>query len=368
VLGDGVSGRHPVLVIFGEGCPLPRPSSTLGSGCVTEILYGLRDSQRERVAALREAGEFFWLDVSLAETSLDDLVEALDLPERAAQALERQGEAGGPSRGFHANGHHLVFTTSCYVEPSDGPAGAQRMRPVEMQVLVSGEYLLTIHEEPVALTKLLAPDIVDGRSEQYVVYSVLDAMVGTAFAALNELELMLDDLVVGATDMRASRVRMATVQSMIAGLTRMRRRAGPQRGLFERIGMEIERLPGLQADEERYFDRLASETDRLLEAIDATGNSMASVIDVRLNEMSHLLTVVATIFLPLTFITGFFGMNFEWMIGEIDTSLAFWLLGVGTTLGAALTGWRTVRRGSPIQDEGEGEGTPRHSPEPSRSR
>jgi magnesium transporter len=335
---------------------------------VTEILYGLRDSQRERVAALREAGEFFWLDVSLAETSLDDLVEALDLPERAAQALERQGEAGGPSRGFHANGHHLVFTTSCYVEPSDGPAGAQRMRPVEMQVLVSGEYLLTIHEEPVALTKLLAPDIVDGRSEQYVVYSVLDAMVGTAFAALNELELMLDDLVVGATDMRASRVRMATVQSMIAGLTRMRRRAGPQRGLFERIGMEIERLPGLQADEERYFDRLASETDRLLEAIDATGNSMASVIDVRLNEMSHLLTVVATIFLPLTFITGFFGMNFEWMIGEIDTSLAFWLLGVGTTLGAALTGWRTVRRGSPIQDEGEGEGTPRHSPEPSRSR
>mgnify|MGYP003408217564 CR=1 FL=1 len=139
------------------------------------------------------------------------------------------------------------------------------MRPVEMRVLVSGEYLLTIHEEPVALTKLLAPDIVEGRSEQYVVYSVLDAMVGTAFAALNELELMLDDLVVGATDMRASRVRMATVQSMIAGLTRMRRRAGPQRGLFERIGMEIERLPGLQADEEPYFDRLASETDRLLQ-------------------------------------------------------------------------------------------------------
>jgi hypothetical protein len=54
---------------------------------VTEILYGLRGSQRERVAALREAGEFFWMDVSLGETSLDDLVEALDLPERAAQAL-----------------------------------------------------------------------------------------------------------------------------------------------------------------------------------------------------------------------------------------------------------------------------------------
>ncbi len=201
-----------------------------------------------------------------------------------------------------------------------------------------------------------------------MVYSVLDAMVGTAFAALNQLELILDDLIGAATDMRAGRVRMATLQGMISGLTRMRRRAGPQRGLFERIGMEIERLPGLQADEERYFDRLASESNRLLDAIDATGDGMASVIDLRLNEMSYWLTVVATIFLPLTFITGFFGMNFDWMIGEIDTPLAFWLLGVGTTLGAALTGWRAVRRRSPIQDEGEGEGAPWHSPEPSKSR
>jgi len=335
---------------------------------VTEILYGLRDSQRERVAALREAGEFFWMDVSLAETSLDDLVEALDLPERAAQALESQGKPGGSSRGFHADGHRLVFTTSCYVETSDEPAGAQRMRPVEMRVLVSGEYLLTIHEERVALTELLAPDIVERRSEQYVVYSVLDAMVGTAFAALSELELMLDDLTVGATDMRAGRVRMASLQSMISGLTRMRRRAGPQRGLFERIGMEIERLPGLQADAERYFDRLASETNRLLDAIDATGDGMASVIDLRLNEMSYWLTVVATIFLPLTFVTGFFGMNFDWMIGQIDTQLAFWLLGVGTSLAAAVVALRTVLRRSPIQDEGEGEGAVRLSPEPSRSR
>jgi magnesium transporter len=334
---------------------------------VTEILHGLLGAQRDRVAALLGDGQFFWLDVSLSDTSLDDLVEALHIPERASQALASHRESDGPSRRFHSDGHDLVFTTSCYIDDSETSSGPQRMTPLDVQVLVSGEYLLTLHEERVSLTDLLAPDIAEGRSEQYVVYSVLDAMVGTGFAALNQVELMLDDLVVSATDMRA-RVRMATLQGMISGLARMRRCAGPQRGLFERIGMEIERLPGLQADEERYFDRLASETNRLLDAIDATGNSMASVIDVRLNEMSYLLTVVATIFLPLTFITGFFGMNFEWMIGEIDTPLAFWLLGVGTTLGAALTGWRTVRRRSPIQDEGEGEGAPRHSPEPSRSR
>ena len=321
---------------------------------MTEILYGLQGAQGERVAALRKDERFFWVDVSRSETSLDDLGKALDISERASQALASYAETDGPSREFSSDGHRLVFSTSCYIERPEGSSGPQHMRSLDVQIVVSGEYLLTVHEERVPLTDVLAPDIAEGRCEQYVVYSVLDAMVGTGFAALNELELMLDDLTAGATDMRAGRVRMATVQSMISGLTTLRRRAGPQRGLFERIGMEIERVPGLQADEERYFDRLASETNRLLDAIDATGDGMASVIDLRLNEMSYWLTVVATIFLPLTFVTGFFGMNFDWMIGQIDTQLAFWLLGVGTSLAAALIAWLTVLRRSPIQDEGEG--------------
>ena len=147
---------------------------------------------------------------------------------------------------------------------------------------------------------------------------------------------------------------MATLQGMNSRLARMRRRAGPQRGLFERISQEVDRVTGLEADSERYFDRIYEQTNRLLGAIDAAADSMAKLIDLRLNETLYWLTVVATIFLPLTFIVGFFGMNFDWMVDEIDTPLAFWLLGVGTTLGAALTGWRTVLRRSPIQDEGEG--------------
>ena len=46
---------------------------------------------------------------------------------------------------------------------------------------------------------------------------------------------------------------------------------------------------------------------------------MAKLIDLRLNETIYWLTVVATIFLPLTFVTGFFGMNFGWMVDRIDT-------------------------------------------------
>jgi magnesium transporter len=79
---------------------------------------------------------------------------------------------------------------------------------------------------------------------------------------------------------------------------------------------------------------------------------MAKLIDLRLNETIYWLTVVATIFLPLTFVTGFFGMNFAWMINRIDTLLAFALLGIGAPLlGVAITVLLVRRRGTPVESD-----------------
>ena len=64
------------------------------------------------------------------------------------------------------------------------------------------------------------------------------------------------------------------------------------------------------------------------------------LLDLHLNQRSYLVSVLATIFLPLTFITGFFGMNFGWMTGHIDTQIAFWLLGFISPLVIAVLCWR----------------------------
>ncbi len=48
------------------------------------------------------------------------------------------------------------------------------------------------------------------------------------------------------------------------------------------------------------------------------------------------LTVIATIFLPLSFITGFFGQNFAFMISHITAAWAFWVIGVGSMLATCL--------------------------------
>ena len=81
---------------------------------------------------------------------------------------------------------------------------------------------------------------------------------------------------------------------------------------------------------------------------------MAKLIDLRLNETIYWLTVVATIFLPLTFVTGFFGMNFGWMVDRVDTELAFVALGIGAPLlGAAITVLLVRRRGTPVEPDHE---------------
>ena len=332
---------------------------------MTEIVEGLDGAERDRIGELRKAGRFFWIDVTMGETNPGEMGEILSIPGDALQALMGFGEARPPARKLYADGKRVVFAFSCYLEsnqPADGTP--YRLRPVDVHVLVCGEYLLTLHEERASLPDQLGSSTYERRSEQYVVYAVLDAMVVSAFDALDEVELTLDDLALMSSDLRAGRVRMATLREISSRLSRMRRQAGPQRGLFERIGVEIKQVEGLEADGERYFDRIGDQLHRLVDAIDAAASALATLIDLRLNETSYWLTVVATIFLPLTFITGFFGMNFGWMVGEIDTQSAFWLLGLGTPVLGVLLILRLVARGSPVQEDA---GTADGGPQPPRA-
>jgi Mg2+ and Co2+ transporter CorA len=62
-------------------------------------------------------------------------------------------------------------------------------------------------------------------------------------------------------------------------------------------------------------------------------------------------SVVATVFVPLTFITGFFGMNFGWMVDHIDSPVAFWLLGLIVPIATGLVVWRTLVRRFLIGDD-----------------
>jgi magnesium transporter len=316
---------------------------------MAEIVEGLDSAARERINLLRRARRFFWIDLLATEVSREEIQDALGIPPHALGPLLDFGREIPPSRKFHADGEHVVFPFTAFLEAESVEGGVARLEPLDVHVLVHGDYVLTIHREGPPLPPLLAGYTPAGRTEQYVVYAVLDAMLATAFDALNNVQLAIEGLQLASAEIVGARVRMGTLREASRRLATMRRQLGPQQGIFERISQEIGQVSGLEADSEHYFDRIHEQLNRLVDAIDAASDSMAQLVDLRLNETIYWLTVVATIFLPLTFLTGFFGMNFGWLVRRIDTVAAFALLGVGLPLLlGVLTYFVIQRRGSPV--------------------
>ena len=92
----------------------------------------------------------------------------------------------------------------------------------------------------------------------------------------------------------------------------------------------------------RISDMVDSYRDLLSGSLDA----YMSMVSNRLNDVMKQLTIIATVFLPLSFLTGFFGQNFAWLVVRLGSLGAFLGLGIGTevlAVVALLTMFRTPR-------------------------
>jgi magnesium transporter len=109
-----------------------------------------------------------------------------------------------------------------------------------------------------------------------------------------------------------------------------------RRDLFERAPEQIAMLPGFDSDTRDCFRDAYDRLLRISEQIDSYRDVLTSAMDVylstnsnRLNVVMQRLTLIATVFLPLTFVTGFFGQNFGWLVGHISGLASFLILVVG---------------------------------------
>jgi Mg2+ and Co2+ transporter CorA len=80
------------------------------------------------------------------------------------------------------------------------------------------------------------------------------------------------------------------------------------------------------------LDELTDGFFPVLSSFDGSMDAYLSTVSNRLNVIMKQLTLIATIFLPLSFLTGFFGQNFGWMIQRIGSLGAFLVVGPGTEL------------------------------------
>ena len=211
----------------------------------------------------------------------------------------------------------------------------------EVQMFISGKCLVTLHRDPLpALDEQL--EQLDGamlHSEQFLLYRVFDALTDSFFPPLAEMDDEIDALeaavLKGPTDAQLQRLF-----AMKRSLVTMRKVVTPQRDLFARSIDQLADLPGLDLDERDYFRDVYDHLIRISDLIDSYRDLLSSTTDLylstvsnRQNEVMKQLAIVGSIFLPLSFITGFFGMNFAWLVTKgINDTWTFFVLGLGSMI------------------------------------
>jgi magnesium transporter len=166
-------------------------------------------------------------------------------------------------------------------------------------------------------------------TEQELVYRILDALADSLRALVDRYGAEIEGLeeIAFRRPTADQRRRMSELRSE---LFRLQQVVAPQRDLLARGGDVIEHLPGLERDVARNkFRDVHDDLVLTSNQIAYLRELLAEAVNVLINQMAGRLTIVATIFLPLTFATGFFGMNFGWLVRHIDSAETFFLFGIG---------------------------------------
>ncbi len=298
------------------------------------VLHAL---DRELIARLRARDEFFWLD--LERPAAADIDALGDLFGFDPFAIEDTHEFGQRPKLDPYQGHVLLVFF-----------GTDGEDVVEVHVYITGDAVVTVRREPCAALSHAGERLgrIRARSEEEAVYRVLDALTDSFFPTLEAIEAEVERLEQAILDGTTPGQR-EQVLGLRRRLAQLRRVAGPQRDVLSSGVTAIEALPGLSGDEMHMWlrdiqDHLRSIADRIdleREALDQALDLYVAGTNYHLNQVIKQLTVVATIFLPLTFVTGFFGQNFGWLVDHISSLTAFLVYGVGGTVlaGLALLWW-----------------------------
>jgi magnesium transporter len=309
-------------------------AATIGTtGEAFEFVVPCRTSiDEEFIRDHLERDHFFWLD--LTAPSDDDLGKLHDLFGFHPLALEDSGEFGQrPKLDNYVDYIFLVFY-GAWRHSVDDPKPLR-----EVHLFLSGKYLITLHRDPLPVLDQQREQL-EGRvlhSEQFLLYRVLDALTDSFFPVLAEMDDEIDELE-AAVLLRPDDHQLERLFSLKRQLVAMRKVVTPQRDLFARSVDQIAALSGLKLDERDYFRDVYDHLIRISDLIDSYRDLLSGATDLylstvsnRQNDVMKQLTVIATIFLPLSFITGFFGQNFGFMINHlIEDPWTFWVVGVGS--------------------------------------
>src|SRR5258708_5756946 len=211
----------------------------------------------------------------------------------------------------------------------------QRLNAGELDVFLGESYLVTLPTvELLPVTRLFRRCEEDpafceqlfSKGSGRLLYELLDDLFDYCFPILDKIGYKLDALEDDVFEGRSEEV-VRDISNVKQEIISYRKIIKPERGTLRVLERRVERF--LPEELELYFDDIVDAAERIWdildnykEVVEALEDTNESVISHRQNDVLRILTVFSVVLLPLTLITGFFGMNLHFP--GYSTAWAFW--------------------------------------------
>ncbi len=311
----------------------PRPPPARGGVRACRVIQhgggGEVDFTGETVEGLLAGGGFFWLDLTQPDPS--DFEVLRDVFRFHPLAVE-------DSEHFDQRAKIEDYDDFVFIVVYGASTDEDRL--VEVHCFYSERFLVTVHRDDfpafAEIRRRYQRRETAIEQPSLLLYRIVDGLVDSFFPVLAEFDDRIDELE-NAIFLQADDRQLQEIFQMKRLLVGMRKAVSPQRDAFASLMGGIAQLPGLAEEDERYFRDIYDHLIRISDLIDSYRDLLTSAMDVylstvsnRLNGVMKQLAVIATIFLPLSWLTGFFGQNFGWLVGRIGRWETFVGVGVGT--------------------------------------
>ncbi|HJX37023.1 MAG TPA: magnesium/cobalt transporter CorA, partial [Anaerolineae bacterium] len=198
------------------------------------------------------------------------------------------------------------------------------MTPEQMSVLVGANYVVSLQEypggdvlDPIRVRIREDKGTIRREGSDHLAYAIIDGVVDRYFGVLESLGEKVEDLE-GELVTNPGRDALQQLHDLKRAMIYMRKSVWPLReviGALERGGS-----PLIQDSTRVYLRDVYDHTIQVMDAVETVRDMLSGMLDIylsaisnRMNEVMKVLTIFASIFAPLTFIAGVYGMNFRYL-------------------------------------------------------
>ncbi|MFP3953597.1 MAG: magnesium/cobalt transporter CorA [Candidatus Acetothermia bacterium] len=280
---------------------------------------------------IREEEGFIWIDIEGSEfDKLEEISEDFRLHPLSIEDSENKRQR--PKLELFNDYIFLIIRT-----PNPDLEQGE-VDSLQLALFLGENFLITVHREDIKSIEEISEKLNKGgtpfitKGPDFLAHSIVDYSVDRFLTILEGFDHRVEEIEDSVLDNPSEEIlqKISDVRGEILYLQRV---INPLR---DEIGKLTRRSPGLVSDEVKvYFRDIEDNLTRCIELlinyrelISGTRDMYMTSISNRMNEVMQTLTIIATIFIPLTFIAGVYGMNFSF-IPELDWQWGyFWVLGV----------------------------------------